>query len=138
MPHGTYTDEQVPPHPYRSNGIDITDSVISARGDERTGRHSGHALQSLSVSCLASLRARDDFGVVTRSLREALGLTRHADPCDATRQPFLLSLRKRENQALSGWQDPPNGYTMRKRAWKKTLSKLESLEVDFVCRRIFI
>jgi hypothetical protein len=77
--------EQIPPQLYRSNGIDITDSVISARGDERTGRHSGRTLQSLSATWSASLHAHDDFSVVTRSLREALGLTRHADPCDAPR-----------------------------------------------------
>jgi len=109
VPHGTYTVAQSIPATYRSNGIDITDSVISARGDERTGRQSGLALLCLSVAWSASLPAHDDFGVVRRSLREALGLTRHADPCDATRQPFPGRCTRRAHQAIDGKVDPVNG-----------------------------
>lgn len=84
------------PQAYRSNEIDTTDTVISARGDGRTGRQPRRASRCLSVPWSASLRAYDDFGVVTRSLREAFGLTRHADPCDVLRQLFLLWLCRRE------------------------------------------
>jgi len=67
----------------------------------------GRTLQRLSVSSPASLHAHDDFNAVTWMLREAWNLTRHADPGDAPRQPFLLQGSKREGYAQRSIGDPP-------------------------------